>query len=406
LLAASETGLHVLAWNTFIAGLTADATTANDATANGTLPGSALTTHLDVASADGRAAGLATPPVMFADGSVGQGGYYDGIITINSTHTFSFTRPPASGTYDARRSVEHEIDEVLGLGSSIEEYPDLRPEDLFSWSAPGVRNLTSSGARHLSIDGGATHVVGLNQEPGGDFGDWSSGPCPQSAPFVQNAFSCADQFSDVTRTSPEGIALDVIGYDLITVTTTTTATTSTTSTTVPSSCASGQVECCPVGQPGCGVCGFDCGNGGCCPSTHPVCDNPNGLCISCGPGQVECCPVGQPGCGVCGTDCGNAGCCPPTLPVCDNANLLCLAQSTGPECGPGQVPCTDAALGFGDVTCCSQPTTGKQCAAACGPIVAACKASCAADAHPKKCKKRCRAAIVGSCRRSRPRVCG
>ena len=33
-------------------------------------------------------------------------------------------------------------------------------------------------------------------------------------PFVQNAFSCRGQFSDVTVTSPEGINLDVIGYDL------------------------------------------------------------------------------------------------------------------------------------------------------------------------------------------------
>jgi hypothetical protein len=33
-------------------------------------------------------------------------------------------------------------------------------------------------------------------------------------PYVQNAFSCVGQFADVTATSPEGINLDVIGYDL------------------------------------------------------------------------------------------------------------------------------------------------------------------------------------------------
>jgi hypothetical protein len=33
---------------------------------------------------------------------------------------------------------------------------------------------------------------------------------------VQNAFACPDQFSDISATSPEGINLDVIGYDLVT----------------------------------------------------------------------------------------------------------------------------------------------------------------------------------------------
>src|SRR6185295_18455553 len=111
---------------------------------------------------------------------------------------------------------EHEMDEVLGLGSAIGAFSDLRPQDLFSWSSPGTRNLTSSGSRYFSIDGGTTNLVDLNQNPSGDFGDWLSGSCPQTNPYVQNAFSCANQVSDVTDTSPEGINLDVVGYDLIT----------------------------------------------------------------------------------------------------------------------------------------------------------------------------------------------
>jgi hypothetical protein len=43
-----------------------------------------------------------------------------------------------------------------------------------------------------------------------------SDPCPQPHPHVQNAFACPDQFSDISATSPEGINLDVIGYDLVT----------------------------------------------------------------------------------------------------------------------------------------------------------------------------------------------
>src|SRR5262249_53922790 len=151
------------------------------------------------------------------------------IVTINSADAFSFTRPPAGGTFDAQRTTEHEIDEILGLGSFLDiAGSDLEPQDLWSWSAPGTRNLTSSGTRYFSIDGGTTDLVEFNQQPNGDFGDWLSGTCPQTTPYVQNAFSCMDQVSDVTVTSPEGINLDVIGYDLITGSTTTTTTSTTT----------------------------------------------------------------------------------------------------------------------------------------------------------------------------------
>ena len=96
-----------------------------------------------------------------------------------------------------------------------------------------MRNLASSGSRYFSINGGGTDIVDFNQNPSRDFGDWLSGSCPQANPYVQNAFICADQAADVTATSPEGINLDVIGYDLITtaITTTTAAPPTTTATT-------------------------------------------------------------------------------------------------------------------------------------------------------------------------------
>jgi hypothetical protein len=216
ILAYSTSVVYMIPWNTFINALTADATTANDATANASLPGSALSTNIDPSSANGRAVGLNTPPAMQADGSI-PGGPYDGIVTVNSGQPFQFTRPPTPSTYDALRATEHEMDEVLGFGSSIGLFSDLRPQDLFSWSAPGTRNVTTTGLRYFSINGGVTNIVGFNQDPSGDFGDWLSGSCPQVNPYVQNAFSCEDQASDVIATSPEGINRDVIGYDLINV---------------------------------------------------------------------------------------------------------------------------------------------------------------------------------------------
>jgi hypothetical protein len=342
-------------WNSFISALRADATTSNDNTANASLPGSALSTNIAPSSANGRALGLNTPPAMRSDGTIGPGGPFDGIVTLNSAQPFSFTRPLISGSFDAQRAVEHEIDEVIGLGSYLNSVrtcpsyeaesvppniitggagiqscptcsggadvgyvgnnsgtlqfngvtantthsyvvtiwyangdataryallsvngsvgtplsfpstgsfqtvgsiqttitlnagsdntlkfynpivgnwaPDfdrivvncgvppsanLRPQDLFSWRSPGNRNLTSNGSRYFSIDSGNTKIVDFNQTPPGDFGDWLSEPCPQHHPYVQNAFACPDQFSDISATSPEGINLDVIGYDLVT----------------------------------------------------------------------------------------------------------------------------------------------------------------------------------------------
>jgi len=233
-LARSGSGAYRIPWSTYTNALTADAQTANDATANASLPASALSTNILSSSADGRVVGLPTPPVIFPNGSVGVGGPYDGIVTLNSSQPFAFTRPPTTGTYDALRSTEHEMDEVLGLGSYLNAAgSDLRPQDLFSWSAAGTRNLLSSGSRYFSIDGGTTTLVGFNQNPSGDFGDWLSSSCPQATPYVQNAFSCTAQTSDVAVTSPEGINLDVIGYDLIAAEITTTTTTTTTTTSLP-----------------------------------------------------------------------------------------------------------------------------------------------------------------------------
>ncbi len=209
---------YPLPWSTYIDSLRADAATSNDNVANASLPGNALSTYITPSSANGRAVALNTPTAMFANGTVGQGGPYDGIVTLNSARPFQFIRPTSGGNFDAQRMTEHEIDEVIGLGSHLNisgTYSgDFRPQDLFSWSSAGHRNISSSGTRYFSINGGTTNIVGFNQNPSGDFGDWLSTACPQVHPYVQNAFSCTGQSSDVTASSPEGINLDVIGYNL------------------------------------------------------------------------------------------------------------------------------------------------------------------------------------------------
>ena len=208
--------VYKVPWTTYTHALVADAVTGYDTTANTSLPTTGLSSYIVPSSADGRAVKLNTPPAMFANGTVGSGGPFDGIVTLSSTAPFQFSRPTSSANFDAQRQTEHEIDEVLGLGSRLgTSASDLRPQDLFSWSSVSVRNLTSNGTRYFSINRGTSKIVYFNQTSPGDFGDWLSTACPQAHPYVQNAFVCRGQFSDVTLTSPEAINLDVIGYNLV-----------------------------------------------------------------------------------------------------------------------------------------------------------------------------------------------
>lgn len=216
-LAQSASVAYTIPWGTFISALRADATTTHDNLANESLPASELSANIVASSANARAVGFNAPPAMHANGTVGAGGPYDGIVTLNSAHPFQFTRPVSGSEFDAESTTEHEIDEVMGIGSylNIVGGTNVRPEDLFSWSSHGTRNLTSSGTRYLSINGGASVLIHLNQSGNGDFGDWLSAACPQAHPYVQNAFGCTGESYDVTHVSPEGITLDVIGYDLV-----------------------------------------------------------------------------------------------------------------------------------------------------------------------------------------------
>jgi hypothetical protein len=57
---------------------------------------------------------------------------------LNSAVQYQFNRAVSGGNFDAQRSTEHEIDEVIGLGSYA-SLSNLRPQDLFSWSSAADR---------------------------------------------------------------------------------------------------------------------------------------------------------------------------------------------------------------------------------------------------------------------------
>ncbi len=148
-------------------------------------------------------------------GNVPPGDGFDGTVFLN-TSQMNFTRPPANqNKFDLKAVTQHEIDEVLGFGSSLDfGDPDPKPQDLFRYSAPGVRSYTTSPTTaYLSFDGGVTNLVQFdNHNDGGDFGDGQTTPLPNGAPpRVQDAFGTRGATPDL---GVELRNLDVIGYTL------------------------------------------------------------------------------------------------------------------------------------------------------------------------------------------------
>lgn len=221
-LAQSGTGLYVGGYSTVISALVADSKTSYDASAVANLPAASAfpnnPSRMGISSAQGRALGFSTPG--FLDSTGGVTGTFDGIVTVNSGQPFQLDRTGgiAPGNYDVMQALEHEIDEVLGLGSvlpntTISGLSAVRTLDLFRYSAPGAISLTSSGSAssYFSIDGGTTNLVNFNQNSSGDYGDWGT----TSTTLVQQAFGSPGTQSDVSASTPEAVALDVIGYDLV-----------------------------------------------------------------------------------------------------------------------------------------------------------------------------------------------
>jgi hypothetical protein len=211
-LGQSSTLFGNVPYSTFLAALKADAKTSDDVTAISLLPNASTNpvnnnATINVKSANLRAVGIAADT----------GGQPDGIITLNTTIT-SPGSPGSPGTYSLLNVAAHEIDEVLGLGSSLPSQPNstIFPQDLFRYDQLNARTFTTTSSVLAFFSINATTDLGQfdNQNDGGDFADWQSNPLPPGVlPKVQDAFATANS-GDLALTV-ELTALDVIGYDRV-----------------------------------------------------------------------------------------------------------------------------------------------------------------------------------------------
>jgi hypothetical protein len=251
----SEASLYQVNYHTFYDQLVANnanpaaiaALTANGGnSANNPVNG---TTNLDAKAPNLRALGFTAPGACqltttgasqfgvneLCGGSTGTA--YDGLIGLN----VGITYPPQSNNgnnYGLESTAEHEIDEVLGLGSALEnclpgpgasaacnaqgvlnaanDTPGNAPfpEDLFRWNTPsgGARtlstNCTTPTSAYFSY-GPSTGVIAQfnNLCNGADFGDWAG----NSPDRVQDAFGTPG--TNPTLGPAEIAALTAIGFD-------------------------------------------------------------------------------------------------------------------------------------------------------------------------------------------------
>jgi hypothetical protein len=218
-LGSSLTPIYVKSYTSYKTQLTANASSANDTSAVANLPATVLGGGVILKSADARAVGLPGAGMnlnMTNTSGFCSGSNLDGCIGLNVNLTTT-----GSGSYSLLATVEHEIDEVLGLGSSMAGNGTFvgggykSAEDLFRYSAPGVSsfalnaNCSTAPLAYLSINGGVTNLDNFNNcTNGADYGDW------QASGQVQSAYGAPGGIASLTVSSPEITALDVIGYTL------------------------------------------------------------------------------------------------------------------------------------------------------------------------------------------------
>ncbi|HEV2691298.1 MAG TPA: NF038122 family metalloprotease [Verrucomicrobiae bacterium] len=137
----------------------------------------------------------------------------------------NFTRPSLDpDKYDLSQVLEHEINEVLGISSSLPVTNEVWPADLFRYTTNLARAFTTNGDDAYFSTDGTNLLARYNMDSGGDYGDWWSVNYPANwSPLtgvVTNHAQVQDAFSGPNNILDEGPAelaiLDVVGWTLVT----------------------------------------------------------------------------------------------------------------------------------------------------------------------------------------------
>ena len=141
----------------------------------------------------------------------------DGYVGFSSSSAFSYANgvTPPSSEYYFIGVVEHEMTEVMGRISLVNEQPnDYSVMDLYRYSSSGVRDLTAgrgNSTAYFSINNGATNLGTWNNvASNGDLGDWyPSGPAPDG----DDAFNDYSDPGVINEISPNDVTLmEAIGF--------------------------------------------------------------------------------------------------------------------------------------------------------------------------------------------------
>jgi hypothetical protein len=214
-LGSSETPHYYYSYYDYRNALAAHVTTADQRSALASLPAGMTNPvnggrDIDLTQANARALGFRTH-----SGS-------DGIITL-TTSDMNLTRKDIDPSkYDLQDVAEHEIDEVLGIGSDLDGLANgeavpkgqaVTDEDLFRYSKHDGRSYTtaSDAASYFSDDGGKIDLARFNQDAEGDMGDWFSVSGDQT-PQVQDAFGTPGVY---VKLGVELTVLDVLGWERV-----------------------------------------------------------------------------------------------------------------------------------------------------------------------------------------------
>jgi len=205
-LGSSESYLSSVSYASLLNAMTADATTAADASAVASLPSTSPVSGgtFWTTTAEAKALGLASASSTALDGYIG--------FSSTLPFTYNDTSGVASGTYDFNGVAIHEMSEVMGrllltgstVGGTANSYT---PYDLFHYSAAGVRDFSASSPGYFSVNGGTTNLAAFNTTSGGDAGDWASS-------VTNDAFDAFSNSGVVNAVSAADLtALDVIGWN-------------------------------------------------------------------------------------------------------------------------------------------------------------------------------------------------